>query len=192
MATLLRFLSLLVGFAVAMSLAACALALPGAAGPAAPCSVANSKQAADRFLQRLQTLSQTKGKVLTFTATDQEISSLLNEGIDQFKQNTPGAIVPLENPTVCFRNGQMTVFGTINPVGSASVNALLTIAVSISNGKASFKVQQVEVGPVSLPQGIGDAISSFINDALNQYLDQIHLTEITIGKDQITLRGSFQ
>lgn len=187
-----RIAALLAGLSLAFSLVACGLPLPGAAGPASPCSVTNSKQAADRFLQRIQAMSSTKGKTVTFTATDQEISSVLNQGIQQIKQNTPGGIMPLENPVVCFKKGQMTIFGTINAAGMSSVNALLRISAAVSNGKASFNVDQVEVGPVSVPQTLGDTISELIDQALNQSLAQIHLTEISIGNDQITLKGSFE
>jgi hypothetical protein len=189
---LTRFAALLVGVGVAFSLVACGLALPGTAGPVAPCSVTNSKQAADAFLQRMQTLSANKGKPVTVTATDQEISSVLNEAIQQAQQNTPGGVVPLENPVVCFKNGQMTIFGTVNAAGMSSLNALLTVSASLNNGKASFMVDQVQVGPVSVPQGLGDAVSGLINEALSQSLDQIHLTRITIGNDRITLQGTFQ
>ncbi len=187
---LARLLTLFAGFGVAFSLVACGLGLPGTSGPTAPCAVTNSKQAADRFLQRIQGASAVAGKTITITATNQEISSVLDEFIQQAKQNTPGGIMPLENPVVCFKNGQMSVFGTINAGGTQSLNALLSVDAAVNNGKASFSVKQVEVGPFSVPPGLGDSVSGLINDALNQYLDQIHLTEISIGNNTITLQGT--
>lgn len=184
-----HYLGLVIGFVVILSLAACGL--PNTAGPNAPCTVTNSQQAADRFLQRIQDQSSNKGKTVTITATSQEASSLLNQYIQQAKQNTPGMIIPIQNPIVCFKSGQMSIFGTITPDGTHSVNALLSVDAAVSNGKAAFRVAQVEVGPITAPQTLGDAVSGLINDALNQYLDQIHLTEILIQNDQMTLRGNF-
>lgn len=186
-----RYLALFIGFGVALNLAACGVGLPSTAGPSAPCSVTESNQAADAFLQRIKNQSSTQGKPVTVTATSQEVSSLLNEFIQQAKQNNPGMVIPIENPVVCFKNGQMSIFGTINLGGTQSINALLSVAAAVSNGKAAFRVEQVEVGPLTAPQTLGDAVSGLINDAVNQNLDQIHLTEILIQNDQMTLKGNF-
>jgi hypothetical protein len=186
-----RYLALFLGFGVALNLAACGVGLPGTAGPSAPCSVTVSNQAADQFLRRIKSQSSVKGKTVTVTATSEEVSSLLNESVQQVKQNSPGVVIPIENPVVCFKNGQMSIFGTISPDGTHSVNALLTVAAAVSKGKAAFHVEKVEVGPITAPQTLGDAVSGLINDALNQSLDQIHLTEILIQNDQMTLKGTF-
>jgi hypothetical protein len=186
-----RCLALFIGFNVMLNLAACSMGLPSTAGPSAPCSVTVTNQAADRFLQRIKGQSRNQGKTVTLTVTSQEVSSLLNESIQQVKQNTPGVVIPIENPVVCFKNGQMSIFGTISPDGTHSINALLSVAAAVSNGKAAFHVEKVEVGPITAPQTLGDAVSGLINDALNQNLDQIHLTEILIQNDQMTLKGTF-
>jgi hypothetical protein len=186
------FLSLFIGLSLALGLVACSLILPSTAGPTAPCSVTNSKQAADRLSQRIKQATQSKRQTITITATSEEISSLLNEFIEQSKQNSPGGFIPLENPVVCFKNGQMSIFGTIKLGGTNSINALLSIVAAVNNGKAAFRVVQVEVGSFSAPQGLGDAVSGLLNDALNQGLDRIHLTEIKIQDDQMTLSGKLQ
>lgn len=186
-----RYLALFIGFSVAVNLAACSLGLPSTAGPNAPCSVTVSQQAADGFLQRIKSQSGNKGKTVTLTATSQEVSSLLIESIQQVKQNNPGLVIPIENPVVCFKNGQMSIFGAISPDGTHSINALLSVAAAVSKGKAAFHVEQVEVGPFTAPQTLGDVVSGLINDALNQNLDQIHLTQILIQNGQMTLKGTF-
>ncbi len=185
-------LALLAGFVLAFTLASCSVALPGAGGPSAPCSVTVSKQAADRFIQRIQSQSTVKGKTVTLTATSQEISSLLDEFIQTAKQNTPGAIMPLEKPVVCFKNGQMSIFGIINPDGNHPINALLSVDAGVSNGKATFSVQQVDVGSFSLPSEVGSAISGLISEALNTSLAQLNLLRITIQENQISLTGTIQ
>lgn len=179
--------SLFIGLSLTLALVACGQFLPGTTGPTAPCSVANSKQVADQLMQRIKQQTQVKGQTVTITVTGQEISSLLNEFIVQAKQS--GGFVPLENPVVCLRTDKMSVFGTIKPDANTSINALLSIDASVDKGKAVFRVEQIEVGPFSVPQGLGDAVSGLIGEALNQNLGQFVLTEIKIQNDRMTLSG---
>ncbi len=182
-------LSLFMGFSLTLALVACSQVLPGTAGPAAPCSITNSKQAADQVLQRIKRQTQVKGQTITITVTSQEISSLLNEFIVQAKQNSPGGFLPLENPVVCLKTDKMSVFGAIKPDATTSINALLSVDARVDKGKAVFRVEQIEVGPFSVPQGLGDAVSALIGEALNQNLGQLVLTEIKIQNDKMTLSG---
>jgi hypothetical protein len=169
-------------------LAGCGLWRPSIAGPAAPCSIVNSKQAADRLLQRIDAATKTRGATITITATSQELTSLLNSFLDEAKSTDPTASIPIENATICFKNGKMSLFGKINTLGVDSTG-LISIAAAVSNGRASFRVEQVELGPLSVPSGLGDIVSALISNVLNQNLAKIQLTQVDIRGDQIVLTG---
>jgi uncharacterized protein YpmS len=187
--SLFNFRSLLPAVtAFAILLTGCGLGPPNVAGPTAPCSVVSSKPAADRLLQRIAAASKTSGATVTVTATSQELTSLLNSFLDQAKATDPTGAFPLENPMICFKNGKMTLYGKINTMGINSAG-LITIAAALGNGRANFRVEQVELGPVSVPSGLGDLVSGLINTLVNENLSQIQLTRVEIQNDQISLTG---
>lgn len=173
---------------LAILLTGCGLWRPSIAGPSAPCLVVNSKQAADRLLQRIDAATRTRGATVTVTATSQELTSLLNSFLDQAKSADPTGSIPIQNPIVCFKNGQMTLYGKISTMGVDSAG-LVSIAAFVGDGRANFKVERVELGPLSVPSGLGDVISGLINTVLNQNLNKILLTQVEIRGDQIVLSG---
>jgi hypothetical protein len=181
-------LSILLGCSLSIILSACGLWQPTVSGPAAPCSVTISRQTADRLLQRIDAQTKTKGKAITITATSQEITSLLSEFIELAKQENPGTALALDKPVVCFANGKMSLFGQVNYMGVKST-ALVTLYAAVGNGRAAFRVERVDLGPVSVPQDLGVLMSALIDDVLNQNLKQVQLTEVRIEQDQITLSG---
>jgi hypothetical protein len=183
-----RIIVVLFGSALVLLLTACGFWAPSVPGPVAPCSVVSSKQAADRLLQRIDAATKTRGQSITITATSQELTSLLNEFVTQAKQLDPSSSVPLDNPTVCFKSGKMTLYGKINTMGVNS-SGLISVAAAVKDGRASFRVEQVELGPLSVPAGLGDVVSSLISTALNQNLSQVQLTRVEIQGDQIVMSG---
>lgn len=113
---------------------------------------------------------------------------MLNLSLDQAKRADPTASIPLENPTICFNNGKMTLYGKVNTLG-VNTTGLITVAAAVRDGRADFRVERVDLGPLSVPSGLGDLVSSLINPALNQNLAPIQLTRMEIRGDQIVLTG---
>lgn len=180
------------GIAWVFVLGACSPALPKVSSPTAPCTVAVSSQTAIAFLNRIQGLAQTKGNSVTITMTNQEVSSLLTVGIEQARQGSLAALVPIQDPIVCFTRGEMSLFGGIKPDGNNAISALFVLDAGISNGKASFKVKRAEVGPFSVPQDLGDTLSAWVSTTLNDNLGQLQLVQITFEQGQMRLTGKFQ
>src|SRR5438477_8515788 len=98
-----RSRSWFVALALVLTLAGCNA--PGLS-PSAPCQVTISKQAADRMIQRIGQQVATRGKTVTVTASNEEVSSLMDQFLQQAKAQNPSDFIPLEHPVVCFQNGQ--------------------------------------------------------------------------------------
>lgn len=179
---------LVVGYILVVALMGCSLVQPKVAGPAAPCTVSSSKQAAERFLQRIQSQTKTTGKTITITATSQEVTSVIRESIQLAKSADLSSSVPLDDMVVCFNPGKMTLYGQVNAAGVKS-SAVIAVNAAVDHGKASFLVNRVELGPLAVPQDLGAAVSQLVTDAFNQNIVQIDLTEIRIQEGQITLSG---
>ena len=178
--------SLLLCIALALSLAACNVGLPSAAGPTAPCAVATS--AAERLIQRIAQQSATNGQTVTITATSEEVSSLLVMFLDEAKRRNPNQAIPIEHPTVCFQHGKLTLTGTVTLEGN-TLNALITASPSLNAGKLAFKVEDVQLGPFPVPRAFNDEISTMINNSLNRYLDRVTISDISIQDGQLSITG---
>src|SRR5262249_22359591 len=178
---------LLVG---ALLLAACNFGLPSSAN-LHPCSVTTSKQAADHLLQNLRAQASKRGAV-TVTATSEEVSSLIEQQLEQYKLNNPGNYIPLEHPVVCFKDGKMTLTGAVRLDQNTTLDGLILVTPAVHNDKAAFRIEQVQLGAFPVPQEFSDQIAALINNTLNQNLDRVALTDIKITEGQLTLTGRVQ
>ena len=74
--------------------------------------------------------------------------------------------------------------------GSAStLDGIITLSATVKAGKPEFKVDQIQLGPLSVPPELSDEVSKLINRAIAQYVDQITLSAITMQNGQLTLTG---
>ena len=172
--------------ALLLSLAGCNLP---SIGPSAPCQVTISKQAADRMVQRISQQVTTRGKTVTVTASNEEVSSVLDQFLQQAKLDNPTDFIPLDRPVVCFQNGKMSVFGGLQWGTNNPVDALITLSAAVKDGKPAFTVQQIQVGPVTVPADLSDELSQLVNRAVSQYLTQVTVTDIKLQNGQLTLTG---
>jgi hypothetical protein len=167
---------------------ACNFNLPSVSGPAAPCSVTTSKEAADRLAERIRVASQKDGETVTITATSEELSSLIEQSLNESQQSSEDTL-KLENAVVCFQDGKMSLHGTVSPDGQTKVNALITVTPSVSNGKVAITVNSFEVGPIPVPESLREQIGEQISETLNERLDKISLSAISISDGEMTLTG---
>jgi hypothetical protein len=158
-------------------------------GPTAPCQVTVSKQAADRMIQRIAQQVTARGKTITVTASNEEVSSVLDQFLQQAKINNPNDFIPLDHPVVCFQNGTMSIFGGVQWGANNPVDGIVTLSAAVKDGKPAFSVQQIQVGPVTVPSDLSDELSQLVNRAISQYLTQVTLTDIRLQNGQIALSG---
>ncbi|MCA1554659.1 MAG: hypothetical protein LC737_09805 [Chloroflexi bacterium] len=169
-----------------LSAAACSFGLPSAS---APCSVTTSKQAADRLIQNIKTQSSKKNTTITITATSDEVSSLLAQALDQYKQNGQGNYIPLENAVVCFGDNKMTITGKVLLDKNNPLDALIVVTPAVTNGKADFTIDQIQLAGFPVPSEFNSQIAALINTALNQNLTSVTLSDIKIQNGQLSLTG---
>ena len=158
-------------------------------GPSAPCQVTISKQAADRMIQRMGQQATVRGKTITVTASNEEVSSVLDQFLQQAKLDNPKDFIPLDRPVVCFQNGKMSVFGGLQWGANNPVDGIITLSAAVKAGKPAFTVEQIQVGPVTVPADLSDELSQLVNRAVSQYLTQVTVTDIKLQNGQLSLTG---
>src|SRR5437588_161545 len=83
------------------------------------------------------------------------------------------------------QNGTMSISGKVALDPSSPLDAQMVARADVTNGKAAFKIEQLQLGPVSVPSQLSGQLETFLNNALNQNMDQIGLKEIKITNGQI-------
>jgi hypothetical protein len=184
---------MLMHFQKAVMLLALGLALAGCNSPVAatvqPCKVNISSQAASQLIQRIASQAGIKGKTITISATNDEVSSLLGQYLEQYKAQHPTETIPISNPITCFQNGKMTIFGAVQWGAGNTVDGIITLGAVVSAGKPVFSVEQITLGPVSVPPDLSSTVSTLINDAVSQYTLLFTINQITMQNGTLTLSG---
>ena len=92
---------------------------------------------------------------------------------------------------VCFnQNGTMSITGKVALDPNTPLDAQIVARANVNNGKVAFKIEQLQLGPVSVPSQLSSQLETFLNNAINQNMDQVAVNDIKITNGQISLTGS--
>src|SRR5438105_2549610 len=158
---------ILLAMALCVGIVACQL--PGATA-SVPCKVTITSQAASQLIQRIASQAGARGNSITITATNDEVSSLLGQYLVQLKADNPNDLIPLSNPIACFADGKLTLYGAVQWGANNNVDGIITLGAAAVGGVPVFKVEQIQLGPVSVPPELSDELSKLINRAISQYV----------------------
>jgi hypothetical protein len=155
-----------------------------------PCKVNISTQSATALIQRIASQAGVKGKTITISATNDEVSSLLGQYLEQYKAQHPTENIPISSPITCFQNGKMTMYGAVQWSAGNTVDGVITMGAVATNGKPVFTVEQIQLGPVTVPPDLANTVSLMINDSISQYTALFTINQITMQNGTLTLSGS--
>ncbi|MGA7194320.1 MAG: LmeA family phospholipid-binding protein [Anaerolineales bacterium] len=124
---------------------------------------------------------------ITLNITEEQLTSYLAV----YLQSNPN--LPITNPQVQLQNGQMELLGKVQQ-GMFSANVSMTMSVSVDqNGQPKITITQEDFGPLPAPQGLNDAISAFVAEALTGSLGPaatgFRLESISIANGTMTVTG---
>ena len=100
---------------------------------------------------------------------------------------------PFTDPQVLLRDNQMQILGKIQSgIFTANMSIILDVTIDES-GQPKIEIASADFGPVPLPSGLNDAISSAIDEAFTGSLGPVatgfRLETITIADGTMTLTG---
>jgi len=173
--------------ALAFATLACSVFVGGPDYPATPILV--STQAAQSLKNQVQqsVATGTATGTVTLHITEEQLTSYLAV----YLQSHPN--LPITNPQVQLRNGQMKLLGKVQQ-GMFSANVSMTMTVGIDqNGQPKITITQEDFGPLPAPQGLNDAISAFVAQALTGSLGPaatgFRLESVSIADGVMTVTG---
>lgn len=153
--------------AVATALAAmlaCGGGLPGegplsVGGPTPEYSpVPISTEAIQSLSDKFDALGASSGEV-TVTITEPELTSFIDQ---QMAAQPDGAF---SNPQVYLRDGKIKLYTTVT-TDNLSADALVVMNASIKDNALKVIIDSADFGPVPVPQGVLDSLTSTVNDEL--------------------------
>lgn len=155
----------------------------------APPTIPVSTEAVQSLEQTVKTVAtqvKATGKIQA-TFTEAQLTSALAMQLKSMKD------VPLENPQIRLRDGQIQVSGNARQSG-LSVAATLNVAVTVDDqGHPRFKVVDGSLGPFPLPQSLQDEMTAKIDEQLNDQLgseiESMFIENIIIADGQMVIQG---
>ncbi len=173
--------------ALAFATLACSVFVGGPDYPATPIPVSTTAvQSLKTQVTQAVATAATSGTI-TLKITEEQLTSYLAI----YLQSQPN--LPITDPQVQLQNGQMKLLGKVQQ-GMFSANVSMTLAVSVDqNGQPKITITQEDFGPLPAPQGLNDAISTFVAQALTGSLGPaatgFRLESISIANGVMTVTG---
>lgn len=171
---------------------ACAINVGGPTAPEATIPVSDqAAQSVETVIQSAIEQSATTG-IIAFTLTEEQVTSYL------VKKILPNSNLPLNNPQVFLQDGEIEFYDQITqgPV-TANISVILTVKPS-GNGGFTVEVTKIDFGPLPVPEGFNEQISSSINQALTELTQSnsgstsFYVESIDISNGMITIQGRTQ
>jgi uncharacterized protein YpmS len=173
--------------ALAIATLACSIFIGGPAYPDAPIPVSTSaSQDLQVYVQQAVADGAQTG-IITLQITESQLTSYLAFKLDS--QTDP----LITEPQVLLREGQMKVYGKVQS-GIFTANISITTRVSVDkNGQPQIEITQTDLGPLPAPQGLNEAVSTFVREAFTGSLGPVatgfRLDSISIADGVMTVTG---
>jgi uncharacterized protein YpmS len=172
---------------LALATLACSIFVGGPNYPTTPIPV--STQAVQSLKNQVQqsVATGTATGTVTLHITEEQLTSYLAV----YLQSHPN--LPITDPQVQLRNGQMELLGKVQQ-GMFSANISMTMTVGVDqNGQPKITITQEDFGPLPAPQGLNDAVSAFVAQALTGSLGPaatgFRLESVSIADGVMTVTG---
>ncbi len=167
----------------------CCCAMLG--GPQPPYSITPSDEAFERLIERLDQATSGPEGTFTITVTDEEITSLVAHRFAALEQE--GQPSPIRDPQVYFRNGRIEAYATLEFSEALALPCMLAMTITIEDGAPVVTVEEVVVGPLSVPaalvQQLTETIGQQIAAALSGERPGFVIVSVQIGDGQMTITG---
>ena len=170
-------LSLLVALTIVACTAAGSATLPG--GP-----VEVSPEAAQRVEAKLVealTLNPSDQFILRFT--DEEVTSYLALKLEETTEP------PITDPQIRFTKGKIYVAGKLTNVGPIQVRAMIVAAPRIMDDQLVIDIENVYLGPISVPNILLNSLSQTIDKALEEAQVNLKITQVEVFESEIVIVG---
>ena len=170
---------------VAAQALCCSTAL---SSPEPPYTVDPSDETLHRLQERMVSIEADNEGKFTVTVTEEEVTALAEQMLEEM-QDPP----PISQPQVLFRDSRVELYGTIHATDATDVLGMLALTIDVQDGDVLVTVEEIDVGPLPVPESLTETVTENLNDALDNWIlndmADYTITDIRIGDKQAVIYG---
>ncbi len=182
-----RTLAIAIAVAVAAEACCCCTAL---GGPEPPYPIHPSQEAIDEFNARLEHSNPTEGDdglvYFSIYLTEDEATSLI---VDKLQERSES--LPIEQPQIHFRDGQIEVYLTFMISDQFPLPAKVALSPASAAEGITLTLSEIVLGPLPLPGSIvgslGDMVSDMVSDALANVAEGATVSNLEIDEGRLLI-----
>ncbi len=172
---------------VAAAQVCCCINLIG--GPQPPYPVTPSDQAIERFKERWRaTLEGIADGSVSITVSEEELTSLAVKVLEE-----QADLPEVSNLQILLRNGRIEAYATIRVNDALSVPGMAAFAVTVVDGRLNVALDEMDFGPLSLPQQVIDTLTARLNklitESIKNEVGAVTISDVQIGNGEMTITG---
>jgi uncharacterized protein YpmS len=156
--------------------------------PEPPYTVDPSNETLDRLQERIESIEADNEGQFVVTITEEEVTALAEQTLEEM-QDPP----PISQPQVLFRNDRVELYGTIHASNTTDVLGMLALTVDVQDGDVLVTVEEIDVGPLPVPESLTEMVTERLNDALDNWIlndmGNYTITDIRIGDKKALIYG---
>ncbi|MFL7792532.1 MAG: hypothetical protein AB8I69_10360 [Anaerolineae bacterium] len=157
-------------------------------GPRPPYTVAPSDEALDRLQERIKEVEADDDGSFSVIVTEEEMTSLVVQALEEMDEPPP-----ISQPQVLFRNNRVETYATIHATDSTDVPGMLAFTVDILDGEIVVTVEQIDLGPLPVPESLTESVTEALDKALADWVlvdkSDYVITDIRIGDKKAIIFG---
>ena len=173
---------------VVLAVAAQAFCCCSILGPEPPYTVDPSDEALERLQEQMREIEAEDDGSFRIIVTEEEMTSLAVEMLEDMDDPPP-----LSQPQVLFRNDRVETYATIHASDATDVQGMLAFTVDIQDGEVVVTVEEIDLGPLPIPESLTEMVTETLNEALDEWIlsnkSDYVITDIRIGDKKATIFG---
>ena len=122
------------------------------------------------------------------SVTEEEMTSLAVQMLEDMDDPPP-----LSQPQVLFRNDRVETYATIHASDATDVPGMLAFTVDIQDGEVVVTVEEIDLGPLPIPESLTEMVTETLNEALDEWIlsnkSDYVITDIRISDKKATIFG---
>jgi uncharacterized protein YpmS len=180
-----RTIIVLIAAAVIAQACCCATLL---GGPQPPYTITHSEDTLQRLQERTDAIETDGNGNFSFTITEEEMTALAAQTLDKMEEGPP-----ISELQVFFRNSRVELYMIIHLSDSLSVPGMLAFDISAQEGDFAVTIEEMQVGPLPLPEFITEAMTELLNEALQEGVPSsegnVLINDVQIEDTKMTIFG---
>ena len=156
--------------------------------PEPPYTIEPPQRVLDDLQERLATIEAAEEGRFSITVTEEEVTALVVQMLEEMDDPPP-----VSQPQVYFRNERVEVYAVVQANDVTDVQGMLAFAVEVEDGEIIVTVEEIDLGPLPVPESLSENLTKVTNQVLAEWLlsrdSSYTITAIEVDDRELTVFG---